>query len=67
MRWDNDADADADDEEKALVRRSVGRRLVNDLVVEALALARRPVSPSARRWLFNQDQLVGRSVGRPTI
>ena len=42
-RWDDDADADDDDEEEALVRRCVGRRLVDDFVVKALPLAHRSV------------------------
>ena len=45
-RWDDDADADDDDEEEALVRRCVGRRLVDDFVVKALPLAHRSVGRS---------------------
>ena len=56
-----------DFEEEALVCRSVGRRLVNDFVVETLPLARRPVGQSMIvQSIFQWEQgSVGRSIGLP--
>ena len=68
-RWDDDADAD--DEEEALVRRCVGRRLVDDFVVKVLPLAHRSVGRSVGDCSIylavgtRVSRSVGRSAGLP--